>query len=235
MEMKTVPSGVLHRGVDLDRISKDMTLDPHWQVNQVVSKVRTYKLVGSLVGLMGSIGLSAVLVLGAMMTGVSPEQTDAILGFGFIAATPVAMPMGFALFRHTGRRDHYLLTMNQMGIFNKPDRERFLKTMKALKPDQALFVQTPPSIRQGDIGIWKVTSKSLTFYGVKPGDGGWEDALEQVISYYDLTTREPFVWDNTLDDDELEYEDEYGLYLERKIQDYTKYEQYVLKKHYMIY
>lgn len=232
MEMETVPSGVLHRGVDLDRISKDITLDPHWQVNQVVSKVQTSKIVGFLVGLLGSIGMSAAVVLGAMMTGVSPEQAEAILGFGFIAVTPVVMPMGFALFRHTGRRDHYLLTMNKMGIFDKPDRERFLKTMKALKPDQALFVQTPPSIRQGDIGIWKVTSKSLTFYGVKPGDGGWEDALEQVISFYDLTTQEQF-----FGYDELEYDDELYFYLDRKMKDYTNYiyKQYALKKHYMLY
>lgn len=233
MEMETVPSGVLHRGVDLDTISKDTVVDPHWQVNQAVSHVRTSRVFGAVVGLLGNIGMSAAIVVGAMVAGVSPAETDLILGVGFLASMPVAFPLGFTLFRHSNRRNHYLASMNRMGIFDKQDRARFMKTMKSLPANQALFVQTPPS-RNGDIGIWKVTADALIFHGIKPGDGGWEDALEQVIAFYDLTTRAPMKLDAYLGwDFEDDFEDELEICLrDRKVKEYAKQDfySYGLKK-----
>lgn len=201
MDMEKVPLGVMHRGVNLDSISRDATIDDRWQVNKAfaISPTKGNFSMSVLIGFLANIGISAALVAGSVIAGVSPDQVEVILGVGFLAALPVSFPLGFAITRHGNSNYHYFISMNEMGIFDKKDRENFLKTMKSLPARKALFVETPPN-HNGDIGIWKVTSNSLTFHGIKPGDGGWEDAFEQVISFYGLNTGENDAWDEDFED-----------------------------------
>lgn len=203
MEMSTVPSGVMHRGVELHTATKDMEVDQRWQVNQVFSRVKSSHFLGSLVGLLATLGGGATVLAVSTIAGTSPNEAGQLLGIFTLGSAPITFPFGFSLMRRNSRKYHYLAAMNKMGIFDKSERKAFMKTVKSLKIGESLFVQTPPSRGTGDIGIWKINKKEFSFYGMKPADGGWDAALSEVVSFYGLATMD---YDDF--EDELDYEDE---------------------------
>lgn len=197
MDTKSVLSEMMYRGVDLESVSRDTDIDDHWQVNDVVSQVRTSRLTGAVIGLMANMGLGAAAVVVGMMAGVDPDQAELIMGTAFVAGLPVSFPLAFTWLQQLMKREHRFSTMNKMGIFRQQDRDLFMKTLKAMPAGKEIYIKANPN-HHGDVGVWKMTATSLSFHGVKPGDGGWDDALEQVISCYQLDTIRKNVWKDDL-------------------------------------